>query len=609
MSLTSGFFDAMEQGEGNYDRVYTAAEFAHYFSLLVGNGVFPSPDTGLNVLTSDPESMTVKIGDGSGWINGYFVTVAGGHSVTLEAASGAGTRIDSIIMQWNSNDRKINIIAKSGTASGDPQPVELQRDAELWELELAQITVGAGVSSVDQTKIKDMRSDETRCGLVTALLKGIDPSTFLKQSEAEFNQWFETVMNKISSEDVAGSLLKMITEVDNREKEHYTELSSFTDKASKIKSDDSDKYKSVHTVAKVITPVVQAPTTGHTYAYTAIHVPSKRVFFYKYNSSEDTAILEVYYKNMVTNKWSTHTIFSESTSGYNWNSILLTNGDYVVTLNRYHGMYLSIYKITTNSDGSLSSSTIPGVTLGNSDISPILGSPMGGIPRNITRFLLSQGSQNYILDVTAGTLETINLSKQPKNSRVDSSDYRKGLYPFILSNGATVLKNDSGFTIFSQDKKEYFFSETIVGQGCIDTSGKYIYIPVSTGVLVISADTYEKIKTISTSNVGNKGIFSFNKRLYTSELVPYKDETFQKMEMPAIISESGIVFGSIHSNYTNTLFPLGTRVSNTSKPEIYNGVVAGDIVLHRAVPVLESEKVLYTTASNTHTESIIVLEE
>ncbi len=221
MSLTSGFFDAMEQGEGNYDRVYTAAEFAHYFSLLVGNGVFPSPDTGLNVLASDPASMTVKIGDGSGWINGYFVTVAGGHSVTLEAASGAGTRIDSIIMQWNSNDRKINIIAKSGTASGDPKPVDLQRDAELWELELAQITVGAGVSSVDQTKIKDMRADSTRCGLVTALLKGIDPSTFLKQSEAEFNQWFETVMNKISSEDVAGSLLKMITEVDNREKEHY----------------------------------------------------------------------------------------------------------------------------------------------------------------------------------------------------------------------------------------------------------------------------------------------------------------------------------------------------------------------------------------------------
>lgn len=127
--------------------------------------------------------------------------------------------------------------------------------------------------------------------------------------------------------------------------------------------------------------------------------------------------------------------------------------------------------------------------------------------------------------------------------------------------------------------------------------------------MVISADTYEKIKTISTNNVGNKGIFSFDKRLYTSELVPYKDETFQKMEMPATISESGIVFGGIESDYTNTLFPLGTRVSDTSSPQIYNGVVAGDIVLHRAVPVLSSENVFYTATSNTHTESIIALEE
>lgn len=608
MSLTSGFFDAMEQGEGNYDRVYTAAEFAHYFSLLVGNGVFPSPDTGLNVLASDPASMTVKIGDGSGWINGYFVTVSGGHSVTLEAASGAGTRIDSIIMQWNSNDRKINIISKSGTASGDPKPVDLQRDAELWELELAQITVGAGVSSIDQTKIKDMRADSNRCGLVTALLKGIDPSTFLKQSEAEFNQWFETVMNKISSEDVAGSLLKMITEVDNREKEHYAELSALTDKASKIKSDDSDTYKSVHSVVKVIAPVVNICTSRDTYASTAIHVPSKRVFFYRYNSSQNTATLEVHYKNMVTNVWSNLTIFNESTSYYNWNTIFLTNGDYVVIMNTYRNIGFRIYKLTTNSDGSISVSSIPTVNT-NRDTSFQLGQPMGGIPRNITRFLLSRDSYSYILDVTVGTIETINLSRNSLFGSFSSSDSYSGVYPFILSNGATVLKNDSGFTIFSQDKKEYLFSETIVGQGCIDTSGKYIYIPVSTGVLVISADTYEKIKTISTNKVGSNGIFRLDKNLYTSGLSPYKDETFQEIGAPATISESGIVFGQIASNYTNTLFPLGTIVSNRNNPKLYNGVNTGDIVVHRAVPIISNENVLYMANSNTRTKSIIALEE
>lgn len=225
MSLSSGFFDAVQVGD-SYDRVYSASDFAHYFSLLVGNGVFPSPETGLNVLATKPASMTVTIGDGSGWINGYFVTVKGGFSVVLDAASGTMNRIDSIIAQWNNTDRKINIIKKKGTPSASPTPVTLQRDAEIWEIELAQITVEVGVSSISQTKIKDMRADENRCGIVTALLKSINPSTFLKQSEAEFDAWFQTVMNKISDEDVAGSLLAMITNVDNREQSHYNELSS-----------------------------------------------------------------------------------------------------------------------------------------------------------------------------------------------------------------------------------------------------------------------------------------------------------------------------------------------------------------------------------------------
>lgn len=52
MSYTSGFFDAMDLGGGNYDREYSAAVFAHYFSLLVKNGVFPDPSTGMQVKAS-----------------------------------------------------------------------------------------------------------------------------------------------------------------------------------------------------------------------------------------------------------------------------------------------------------------------------------------------------------------------------------------------------------------------------------------------------------------------------------------------------------------------------------------------------------------------------
>lgn len=237
MSLKSGFFDAVEIAEGVYDRVYAAAEFAHYFALLVGNGVFPTPKEGMNVKASEPASMVVNIGDGSCWINGYYATVEGGYSVTVDPAEGSQKRIDSIVAQWRADDREIRIISKKGAPGANPEPVTLQRDAEFWEIELAQITLEAGVSNIQQTKIDDTRADKDRCGVVAAMLDAIDPSSFLAQSEALFNEWFDTIKGQISS-DVAGSLLAMIEDLkrDKLDKSAKATSSEITD------SSIDDKY-------------------------------------------------------------------------------------------------------------------------------------------------------------------------------------------------------------------------------------------------------------------------------------------------------------------------------------------------------------------------------
>ena len=75
MSYKSGFFDAQDLGEGNFDRVYNSADLAHYFSLFVGNGVFLNPTTSLQVSSQSTPNMSVRVALGSGWINGYFITV------------------------------------------------------------------------------------------------------------------------------------------------------------------------------------------------------------------------------------------------------------------------------------------------------------------------------------------------------------------------------------------------------------------------------------------------------------------------------------------------------------------------------------------------------
>lgn len=211
MSYTYGFFDAVDLGSGNYDRVYSSAEFSHYWALLVGDGVFGQPSTSLNVLATTPVAMSVKVSPGTGWIKGHYLTVPDNMEevIAVPVANPSLPRIDSIIMALDNTDRMMKLYVRSGTAAASPQPVSLQRDADIWELELAQVTVAAGAGNITQTAIKDMRTDPNRCGIVTGLIEQFDVSGFFTAAQASFDEWFEDVQSQLG-DDVAGNLLNLI---------------------------------------------------------------------------------------------------------------------------------------------------------------------------------------------------------------------------------------------------------------------------------------------------------------------------------------------------------------------------------------------------------------
>lgn len=214
MSYSSGFFDAVDLGEGQYDRVYSSAEFAHYFGLFVGNGVFPSPSTGLSVVCNTPEDMTVKVSPGSGFINGHYLTVpeGGDEYLAVPIAHASLPRIDSIVMGLDLGERQVSLYVKPGQASASPQPVTLQRDDALYELELARIFVAAGAGSITQTAITDMRTNPESCGLVTGLIDQFDVSGFFQAAYASFEEWFEEIRGQIS-EDLGASLQLQVNEL------------------------------------------------------------------------------------------------------------------------------------------------------------------------------------------------------------------------------------------------------------------------------------------------------------------------------------------------------------------------------------------------------------
>lgn len=217
MSYTYGFFDAVDLGNGNYDRVYSSAEFSHYWALLVGDGVFGQPSTSLNVLATTPVAMSVKVSPGTGWIKGHYLTVPDNMDevIAVPVANPSLPRIDSIIMALNNTDRDMKLYVRSGTAAASPTAVALQRDADVWELELAQITVAAGAGNITQQAIKDMRTDPDRCGIVTGLIDQFDVSGFFTAAQASFDEWFEDVKSQLG-DDVAGNLLNLINGLDTR---------------------------------------------------------------------------------------------------------------------------------------------------------------------------------------------------------------------------------------------------------------------------------------------------------------------------------------------------------------------------------------------------------
>lgn len=216
MSYTSGFFDAVDQGGGDYDRVYSASSFAHYFSLLVKNGVFPDPSTGMQVKASSNPDMHVSVQPGSGWINGYYITVEDNvpEQLTVPTANSSLSRIDSVIMGLNYVDRKIQLYIKSGAVSASPSSVSLQRDKDLYELELAQITVSAGMASISQSSIIDMRQNTSRCGIVAGTIDQIDTEGLFAQYDDAFQTWFEGIKSNLSG-NVATNLQNQITALKN----------------------------------------------------------------------------------------------------------------------------------------------------------------------------------------------------------------------------------------------------------------------------------------------------------------------------------------------------------------------------------------------------------
>lgn len=206
----------------NSDRTYNADSFETWLKPFFVSGVF----TGcLQVKAQDTPDMSVVVTKGYANIDGKAAYWPDDNTVTIETASGVYSRIDTIVLRRDNTNRRVSIEVVKGTASATPQPVAPTRNADTFELVLAEVLVGVGVTTITGSVITDKRPDTDVCGYVVAAVQTPDFSElydqFVAQAEEfmgdqadEFIAWFDEMKDQLS-EDAAGHLQLEIEALDS----------------------------------------------------------------------------------------------------------------------------------------------------------------------------------------------------------------------------------------------------------------------------------------------------------------------------------------------------------------------------------------------------------
>ena len=185
---SSGFFDATLVDE-TYDRVYAAAQFAGYFACFVGNGVFLGQSQELQVMAANPSAMSVNIMPGRAWINGYWYSNDDNLPLSLELSDAVNPRIDSVILRHDISARTITALIITGTASAQPTAPEVVRNADFYDLKLADIYISAGSIVVNPVAITDTRPNSEVCGWVSGLVDQVDTTSLFVQFQTALNDF------------------------------------------------------------------------------------------------------------------------------------------------------------------------------------------------------------------------------------------------------------------------------------------------------------------------------------------------------------------------------------------------------------------------------------
>ena len=202
MALTSGFFNSVSG-----DRVYNADQISSMFEGLISDGIYEDVGDAFQVLAAT--GMNVTVGTGRAMLNGKWAKNTAAITLTLNDAHALLNRYTAIVLRLDISNRAVSVEMIDGTAASTPTKPAIVRNASYYDLLLAYVYVGAGVTAITQANIEDQRANTIYCGWVTGIIQQVDTSqlflqwqnayeTFYNTETAAFEAWFASLTEQLN---------------------------------------------------------------------------------------------------------------------------------------------------------------------------------------------------------------------------------------------------------------------------------------------------------------------------------------------------------------------------------------------------------------------------
>lgn len=106
---------------------------------------------------ADSTGMQIKVRSGQAYIKGHFYESDAEETLAIGAANSSNPRIDRVIVRldWTANTIQLSVL--QGVAAVSPSAPALTQNSSRWEISLAQIYIGATVTTIIAGNVTDER--------------------------------------------------------------------------------------------------------------------------------------------------------------------------------------------------------------------------------------------------------------------------------------------------------------------------------------------------------------------------------------------------------------------------------------------------------------------